>query len=58
MLLSTLNCKPIRKYVSRQSGDQGWQWSTQRWTEFVTPPHPLNDFKIQKYHKNEANFKE
>ena len=45
--------KFVRKHVSRKMNCKSWLWKRMG---FLMPPHPLTNFEIQKYYKNEPRF--
>ena len=41
------------KFIIRKRNCKSWLWKRMR---FLMPPHPLTNFKIQKYYQNEPRF--
>ena len=41
---------------SRRRIYQSWLWTFNEKQEFLIPPHPLTNFKTQKYHQHEPRF--
>ena len=56
MLLATLPCSLLGSGLTGREVIRAGEANSQSWSKFLMPPHPLDDFEIQKYYQNKPKF--
>ena len=56
MLLATLACSLLGSGLTGREVIRAGEANSQSCSKFLMPPHPLDDFEIQKYYQNEPKF--